>query len=152
MRSPSGTNAERQQDYSSMVVSLGQHVGLHMSSYTGPLVIAPGRQRHKSGSNQGPITVSQSSLGSKMGCRCRRFSISYELVFSFDGGNKGSNPVGDAKFFNHLQQLILSKHVLEAPWKRTLLWSQSNYDSFFLASGTAYAAGGLCELAVDALR
>ena len=26
------------------------------------------------------------------------------------------------------------------------------YDNFFLAKGTAYAAGGLCELAVDAFR
>jgi hypothetical protein len=43
-----------------------------------------------------------------MDCRCRQFSISYELLSLFHGGNTGSNPVGDAKSF---QQLTVISHV-----------------------------------------
>src|SRR5216684_1932364 len=34
------------------------------------------------------------TYGSKMGCRCRLVSISYELLSPFHGGNTRSNPVG----------------------------------------------------------
>jgi hypothetical protein len=37
-----------------------------------------------------------------MGCRCRLFSVSYDLLSSFHGGNTGSNPVGDANKINDL--------------------------------------------------
>ena len=38
------------------------------------------------------------TFGAKSGCRCRLFSISYNSLSPFHGGNTGSNPVGDAKF------------------------------------------------------
>src|SRR5689334_15222654 len=44
--------------------------------------------------NLGPIRVQIVTYGSKMGCRCRLVSISYELLSPFHGGNTGSNPVG----------------------------------------------------------
>jgi hypothetical protein len=38
-----------------------------------------------------------------MACRCRLFSVSYDLLSSFHGGNTGSNPVGDA---NKIKDLL----------------------------------------------
>ena len=57
------------------------------------------------GSNQGPIRFQIVTYGSKVGCRCRLVSISYELLSPFHGGNTGSNPVGDAKPFQPVTRM-----------------------------------------------
>jgi len=64
----------------------------------------------KLGSNQGPIRFQIVTYGSKMGCRCRLVSISYELLSPFHGGNTGSNPVGDANKIKKFRETTVFLH------------------------------------------
>jgi hypothetical protein len=75
-----------------------------------------------------------------------------QVVFYERWARVGAQRNQGARWRSNLARRCSIPSAQRRPHRKLTAMPQATRGSFFLANGTAYAAGGLCEIAVEALR